>query len=62
MDSSTRVVSEGAGGAILAEQLTLSQPGETGYAHHITTGTPGFSDLHIVHMALVYQFLSVISL
>ena len=31
---------------ILADQLTLSQPGEgTDYAHVITTGTPGFSDL-----------------
>ena len=30
---------------ILADQLTLFQPGETNYAHLITTGTPGFSDL-----------------
>ena len=30
---------------ILADQLTLSQPGGADYAHHITTGTPGFSDL-----------------
>ena len=30
---------------ILADQLTLSQPGRADYAHHITTGTPGFSDL-----------------
>ena len=30
---------------ILADQLTLSQPGETNYAHLITTGTSGFSDL-----------------
>jgi hypothetical protein len=30
---------------ILANQLTLSQPGGTDYAHHITAGTPGFSDL-----------------
>ena len=29
---------------ILADQLTLSQPGGADYAHHITTGTPGFSD------------------
>ena len=29
---------------ILADQLTLSQPRGTDYAHHITTGTPGFSD------------------
>ena len=43
------VVPGGAGGAmapqILADQLTLSQPGGTKYAHLITTGTPGFSDL-----------------
>ena len=30
---------------ILADQLTLFQPGGTDYAHLITTGTPGFSDL-----------------
>ena len=30
---------------ILADQLTLSQPGRTDYAHHITAVTPGFSDL-----------------
>ena len=30
---------------ILADQLTLSQPGGADYAHHITTGTFGFSDL-----------------
>ena len=30
---------------ILADQLTLSQPGGEDYAHCITTGTPGFSDL-----------------
>ena len=30
---------------ILADQLTLSQPGGTNYAHLINTGTPGFSDL-----------------
>jgi len=30
---------------ILADQLTLSQPGWIDYAHLITTGTPGFSDL-----------------
>ena len=34
----------GAGGA-MADQFTLSQPGEADYAHHINTGTPGFSDL-----------------
>ena len=30
---------------ILADQLTLFQPGGTDYAYLITTGTPGFSDL-----------------
>ena len=30
---------------ILADQLTLSQPGGTDYAHHSTTSPPGFSDL-----------------
>ena len=30
---------------ILADQLTLSQPGGTDYAHLITTDTPGFLDL-----------------
>ena len=30
---------------ILADQLTLFQPGGTDCAHLITTGTPGFSDL-----------------
>ena len=30
---------------ILADQLTLFQPGETDYEHLITTGTPGFSEL-----------------
>ena len=30
---------------ILADQLTLSQPGGADYAHHISTGTPEFSDL-----------------
>ena len=29
---------------ILADHLTLFQPGGTDYAHLITTGTPGFSD------------------
>ena len=29
---------------ILADQLTLFQPGGTNYAHLITTGTPGCSD------------------
>ena len=30
---------------ILVDQLTLSQPRGTDYAHLITTGNPGFSDL-----------------
>jgi hypothetical protein len=30
---------------ILADQLSLSQPEGKDYAHQITTGTPGFSDL-----------------
>ena len=30
---------------ILADQLTLFQPGGTDYAHLITNGTAGFSDL-----------------
>ena len=30
---------------ILEDQLTLFQPRGTDYAHLITTGTPGFSDL-----------------
>ena len=33
------------GGAMLADQITLSQPGGTDYAYLITTGTPGFSEL-----------------
>ena len=32
-------------GQILADQLTLSEPGGADYAHHINTGSPGFSDL-----------------
>ena len=30
---------------ILADQLTLSQPGRADYAHHITTSTSGFSNI-----------------
>jgi hypothetical protein len=40
---------------ILADQLTLSQPGGADYAHHITTGTPRFLDLPT---ALKYADLS----
>ena len=36
---------------ILADQLTLFQPGGTDYAHLITTGTPGFSDLPMALIA-----------
>ena len=32
---------------ILVDQLTFSQLGGADYAHHITTGTPRFSDLPI---------------
>ena len=35
----------GAGLSLLTDQLTLSQPRGTDYAHHSTTSTPGFSDL-----------------
>ena len=50
MSSNARgVVPRGAGvpwhPQILVDLLTLSQPGGTNYAHLITTGTPGFSDL-----------------
>ena len=30
---------------ILADKLTLSNPGGANYTHHINTGTPRFSDL-----------------
>ena len=39
------VLSLGVHTQILADQLTLFKPGRTDYAHLITTGTPGFSDL-----------------
>ena len=35
---------------ILTDQLTQFQPGGTDYAHLITTGTPGFSDLPTARM------------
>ena len=44
---------------ILADQLTLFQPGGTDYAHLINTGTPRFSDLptallkYVIHPAEV---------
>ena len=42
---------------ILADQLTLFQPGGGGtdYAHLITTGTPGFSDLPTALMYVVLR-------
>ena len=41
---------------ILADQLTLFQPGGTDYAHLITTGTLGFSDLPTaLVLMLTYQ-------
>ena len=39
------MLSPGVHPQIFADQLTLSQPGGADYAHHINTGTPGFSDL-----------------
>ena len=46
--------------SIFADQLTLSRPGGTDYAHNFTTSTPGFSRLP---MALIYttylQFLTL---
>ena len=42
------------GTQILADQLTLFQPGGTDYAHLvITTGTPGFSDFSTALILLV---------
>ena len=42
---------------ILADQLTLFQPGGTIYAHLITTGTPGFSDPPTALPVTGYLFL-----
>jgi hypothetical protein len=44
---------------ILADQLTLFQPGGqiTAYAHLITTGTPGFSDLPTA-LVSTYSYLT----
>ena len=41
---------------ILADQLTLFQPGGQDYAHLITTGTPGFSDLPTALYSTVIDF------
>ena len=44
---------------ILADQLTLFQPGGTDYAHLITTGTPGFSDFPTaLHSKQCFQLVS----
>ena len=48
MSTVYRGVVPGVAGVTMADQLTLSQPGGTVYAHHITTGTSGFSDLPTV--------------
>ena len=37
---------------LLADQLTLFQPGGTDYAHLVTTGTPGFSDVPTAYGSL----------
>ena len=59
---------EGQGGQlppqILADQLTLSQPGGADYAHHSTTCPPGFltlaASLHFIYQCtyLFYMFSS----
>ena len=45
---------------ILADQLTLFQPGGTDYAQLITTGTPGFSDLPTALILRVFLFQKMI--
>ena len=52
------VVPGGTGGA-MADQLTLYQPGGADYAHHINTGTPGFSDLPTA--LLFVSYLHIVS-
>ena len=42
---------------ILADQLTLFQPGGTDYAHLITTGKPGFSDLPTALCLHIFQLM-----
>ena len=45
-NNSRAVGARGAGVSYFGtDQLTLSQPRGTYFAHHIITGTPGFSDL-----------------
>jgi hypothetical protein len=51
----TPVVPGGAEGAILADQLTLYQPGGGRLCPHITIGTPGFSYLPTV-LSTTYSF------
>jgi hypothetical protein len=48
MSTVYRGVVPGVAGGTMEDQLTLSQTGGTDYSHHITTGTPGFSDLPTV--------------
>ena len=46
---------------ILADELTLFQSGRTDYAHLITNGTPGFSDLPTaLHMWIHAQLAQII--
>ena len=45
---------------ILADQLTLSKPGGTNYAHLINTDTPGFSDLPTTLFSTAWRNNSVI--
>ena len=52
------VVPEGA--QILVDQLTLSQPGGTNYAHHIIIGTPEFSDLPTALLGIKYALRNVV--
>ena len=47
---------------ILADQLTLFQPGGINYAHLITTGTPGFSDLPTALRTPVPKSLKIIQI
>ena len=44
---------------ILADQLTLFQPGGRDYAPLITAGTPGFSDLPTALQVLVQVLIQV---
>ena len=45
---------------ILADQLTLFQPGATDYAHLITTGTPGFLDLPtVLNSEVCFHFMYI---